>query len=138
MFDLVGFYTFEPGNGFFRVGAALVFDLTRPETFKSIKKVIYDEFCDLKWNNLVSNQWLIDLRRKVSLPGGQAIPTILLANKGDITTETIPADINDFCLENNIMAWFITSAKNNIQIGSHLKTLVNVGQCQVLLQMKPC
>lgn len=89
------------------VGAALVFDLTRPDTFRSIRR------------------WLFDLRKKVSLPGHQPIPTILLANKGDITTKTLPEEIEQFCQENEITAWFITSAKNNIQIDEAMLRLTN-------------
>ncbi|CAG9762488.1 unnamed protein product [Ceutorhynchus assimilis] len=89
------------------VGAVLVFDLTKPETFNSVKK------------------WLVNLRNKISLPGGQPIPTILLANKGDMTTKTLPKEINDFCLDNNIMGWFITSAKTNTQIDEAMLRLTN-------------
>lgn len=60
----------------------------------------------------------------MSLPGGQVIPTILLANKGDMSTENVPEDIDDFCTRNNIMAWFVTSAKNNIHIGHNYHKLV--------------
>lgn len=110
LWDIAGHERFGSLTGIFyrhSMGAALVFDLTRPETFKSIIK------------------WLADLRKKVSLPGGQPIPTILLANKGDITTKTLPIEIADFCLENDIMAWFITSAKNNIQIDEAMLRLTN-------------
>ncbi|XP_066246399.1 ras-related protein Rab-38-like [Euwallacea similis] len=111
MWDIAGHERFGSLTGIFyrhSVGAALVFDLTRPDTFKSIEK------------------WILDLRKKVSLPGGQPIPTILLANKGDITTQTIPLDINEFCIAHNIIAWFITSAKNNIQIDEAMLRLSNV------------
>ncbi|XP_066149588.1 ras-related protein Rab-38-like [Euwallacea fornicatus] len=111
MWDIAGHERFGSLTGIFyrhSVGAALVFDLTRPDTFKSIEK------------------WILDLRKKVSLPGGQPIPTILLANKGDITTQTIPLDINEFCIAHNIIAWFITSAKNNIQIDEAMLRLSNI------------
>ncbi|KAF7278160.1 ras-related protein Rab-38-like isoform X2 [Rhynchophorus ferrugineus] len=101
LWDIAGHERFGALTGIFyrhAFGAALVFDLTRPETFKSISK------------------WLIDLRKKVSLPGGIQIPTILLANKGDITTKTVPIDIDAFCKENGIISWFVTSAKDNIHI----------------------
>ncbi|XP_023021877.2 ras-related protein Rab-32 isoform X2 [Leptinotarsa decemlineata] len=80
------------------VAAAIVFDLTRPETFKSIDK------------------WLSDLRRKIYLPGGKSIPVVILANKGDITTKTIPDHIKEYCEANGILYWYITSAKQNINI----------------------
>ncbi|KAG5877596.1 hypothetical protein JTB14_027600 [Gonioctena quinquepunctata] len=80
------------------VAVAIVFDLTRPNTFNSIDK------------------WLTDLRRKISLPGGQTIPIIILANKGDVTTKTIPIKMEEYCKTNNILDWFITSAKNDVNI----------------------
>lgn len=107
------------------MAAALVFDLTRPETFNSIPKVLpfVSHNIHLLFYRLIL-QWLSDLRKKVSLPGGQVIPTILLANKGDMTTKNVPEDINDFCTRNQIMAWFVTSAKNNIHIGLNYLKLV--------------
>lgn len=57
------------------------------------------------------------MRRKVQ-PGGQSIPVVVLANKGDITTKTIPSQIDDYCKNQDILAWYITSAKNNINIGN--------------------
>lgn len=110
LWDIAGHERFGSLTGIFyrhSVAAALVFDLTRPETFNSIPK------------------WLSDLRKKVSLPGGQVIPTILLANKGDMTTKNVPEDINDFCIRNQIMAWFVTSAKNNIHIDEAMLRLTN-------------
>ncbi|KAL1510055.1 hypothetical protein ABEB36_004711 [Hypothenemus hampei] len=110
LWDIAGHERFGTLTGIFYrhcVAAALVFDLTRPDTFNSIKK------------------WLVDLRKKASLPGGQPIPTILLANKGDIITKTIPAEINEFCLENNVMAWFVTSAKDNVHIDEAMLRLTN-------------
>ncbi|CAG9861297.1 unnamed protein product [Phyllotreta striolata] len=80
------------------VAAAIVFDLTRPETFESVDK------------------WLIDLRRKLQLPGGKSLPIIILANKGDVTVSTVPKNIDDYCKNNDILAWYITSAKNDINI----------------------
>ncbi|XP_060518084.1 ras-related protein Rab-38-like [Cylas formicarius] len=87
--------------------AVLVFDLTRPETYNNIVK------------------WLKDLRQKVQLPGGLRIPIVLFANKGDISTETLPPQIDDFCKENDILYWFITSAKSNIQIDEAMIKLAN-------------
>lgn len=62
-------------------------------------------------------QWLLDLRKKVQLPGGHPVPVVILANKGDITIATLPKEIVNFCEKYNIMAWFITSAKDNVHIG---------------------
>ncbi|KAB0799298.1 hypothetical protein PPYR_07178 [Photinus pyralis] len=91
--------------------AAIVFDLTRPETFTSVEK------------------WLLDLRGKVELPNGQPLPIILLANKGDICLPIIPAHISQFCIQHNIQAWFITSAKENTNIDEAIQVLIKSTLC---------
>jgi Ras-related protein Rab-32 len=64
-------------------------------------------------------QWLSDLREKVTLQDGTRIPVVLLANKCDIQGIEIATDtIAKFCKENDIAAWFVTSAKENINIGN--------------------
>lgn len=45
------------------VAALVVYDITRPNTFEAVPK------------------WKADLDTKVSLPDGQPIPVVLLANK---------------------------------------------------------
>ncbi|XP_058792639.1 ras-related protein Rab-32-like [Phymastichus coffea] len=86
----------------YAVAAALVFDITRVMTFQSVKK------------------WLSDLRDKVQLPDGSKIPVVLLANKCDINQPSVPNDqIIKFCKENDIGAWFLTSAKENIGVGNY-------------------
>ncbi|KAF5291061.1 hypothetical protein FQA39_LY14494 [Lamprigera yunnana] len=86
----------------YAVAAVIVFDLTRPETFKSVKK------------------WLYDLRSKVQ----QTLPVVLLANKGDVNTSNLPPEIVEFCAKNNILAWFITSAKEGTNIDQAMLLLV--------------
>ncbi|XP_022912797.1 ras-related protein Rab-32-like [Onthophagus taurus] len=90
----------------YAVGAAIVFDLTRPETFESVTK------------------WLNDLKDKISLPKGQNLPVILLANKADITTGSLPQDLTMFCKQHNIKCWHLTSAKENINIAKAMNILV--------------
>lgn len=86
----------------FRSAAALVFDISRIATFQSVKK------------------WLSDLREKVTLPDGSPIPVVLLANKGDINEPAISNEqIIKFCKENDISSWFVTSAKENMNIGKY-------------------
>ncbi|XP_017782382.1 PREDICTED: ras-related protein Rab-38-like [Nicrophorus vespilloides] len=91
----------------YALAAALVFDLTRPETLNSIPK------------------WLKDLRNRSSLPNGQNLPVILLANKGDVNLDNIPKHLDEFCKENNILTWFITSAKENINLDIAMNTLID-------------
>ncbi|KAJ8922591.1 hypothetical protein NQ315_007621 [Exocentrus adspersus] len=110
LWDIAGHERFGSLTGVFyrhAVAAAIVFDLTRPETYSSVEK------------------WLIDLRRKVHLPGGLPIPVVILANKGDVTVTTLPSQIEDFCKANNILSWFITSAKNNLNIDEAMIRLTN-------------
>ncbi|XP_043261761.1 ras-related protein Rab-38-like isoform X1 [Colletes gigas] len=91
----------------YAVAAALVFDISRVATFQSIKK------------------WLSDLREKVTLPDGRNIPVVLLANKCDIPCPVVPAEqIAKFCKENDIGAWYITSAKENTNIDVAMRYLV--------------
>lgn len=91
------------------VGAFIVFDVTRAATFDAV----------LKWKQ--------DLDAKVTLPDGNSIPCVLLANKSDQPKEAIAnnaAKIDDFVKENNFSAWFETSAKDNLNIDEAAKTLV--------------
>lgn len=87
---------------FCSVAAALVFDVSRHSTFQSIKK------------------WLLDVREKVVFPDGGKIPIVLLANKCDIKHASVETDqIVKFCKENEIDTWYITSAKENTNIGKN-------------------
>ncbi|XP_067012077.1 ras-related protein Rab-32 isoform X2 [Anabrus simplex] len=89
------------------VAAAIVFDVSRLATFQSIPK------------------WLNDLREKVTLHDGCPIPIVLLANKCDIHGTSVPHDlITKFCKENGIAAWFLTSAKENVNIEDSMTYLV--------------
>ncbi|RZC41310.1 ras-related protein Rab-32 [Asbolus verrucosus] len=110
LWDIAGHERFGYLTGVYyryAVAAAIVFDLTRPETFKSVEK------------------WLLDLRKKVNLPGGHPVPVVVLANKGDITIATLPEEIVNFCEKYNILAWFITSAKDDVHIDEAMITLIN-------------
>lgn len=55
----------------------------------------------------------------MTLQDGTRIPVVLLANKCDIQGIEIATEtIAKFCKENDIAAWFVTSAKENINIGN--------------------
>ncbi|KAK9701727.1 Ras family [Popillia japonica] len=90
----------------YAVAAAIVFDLTRPDTFVAVSK------------------WLNDLRDKVSLPHGKPLPVIILANKGDVAANKVPVQIEEFCKKNQIVSWYITSAKENRNIDSAMNRLI--------------
>jgi len=76
-------------------GAFVVFDVTRESTFKAILK------------------WKADIDAKVTLPNGNVIPVVLLANKCDLSTNV---DLDQFCKDYGFVKWFLTSAKEDIGI----------------------
>ncbi|KAJ2955234.1 hypothetical protein NQZ79_g8738 [Umbelopsis isabellina] len=93
------------------LGAFVVYDVTRPQTFEGVRK------------------WKADLDSKVSLPeawGGGHIPVVLLANKSDLINEghgqpVNAAEMDAFCNENG----FETSAKDNTNIDEAARHLVS-------------
>ncbi|XP_067901856.1 ras-related protein Rab-32a [Heterodontus francisci] len=91
------------------VGAFIVFDVSRHSTFDAV----------VKWKN--------DLDSKVKLPNGKPIPAVLLANKCDQQwdgLENSPAMMDRYCEDNGFIAWFQTSAKENINIDEATRFLV--------------
>ncbi|KAG0368498.1 P-loop containing nucleoside triphosphate hydrolase protein [Gamsiella multidivaricata] len=92
------------------VAALVVYDVTRPKTFEAVPK------------------WKSDLDTKVSLPGGEPIPVVLLANKIDLQEEGSASldeeEMDRFCEENGILKWFGTSAKDNSNIDDAARFLL--------------
>ncbi|XP_072360819.1 ras-related protein Rab-32-like [Scyliorhinus torazame] len=91
------------------VGAFVVFDVSRRSTFDAV----------LKWKS--------DLDSKVKLPNGEPIPAVLLANKCDEQwddLENSSSMMDRYCKENGFIAWFETSAKENINIDEATRFLV--------------
>uniref|UniRef100_A0A8C6XVX7 Ras-related protein Rab n=1 Tax=Naja naja TaxID=35670 RepID=A0A8C6XVX7_NAJNA len=91
------------------VGAFVVFDVTRPATFEAVTK------------------WKQDLDTKLTLPNGQVVPTVLLANKCDQGQELLVNNgfkMDQFCKDNGFVGWFETSAKDNINIEEASRCLV--------------
>lgn len=91
------------------VGAFIVFDVTRRNTFESVAN------------------WKTDLDGKVQLPDGSQIPCVLLANKCDQQKEglvTNPVKMDEYCRQNGFASWFETSARDNINIDEAAKALV--------------
>lgn len=80
------------------MGALIVFDVTRTQTFSSVPK------------------WLDDIRSRAILQSGKDIPVILIGNKADMTfTEHVEGQ-REFCKEHRILDVFHTSAKNDINL----------------------
>jgi len=91
------------------VGAMLVFDVTRASTFDAISK------------------WKHDLDYKVQLPNGASVPCVLLGNKCDAEKEGLvqnAAQMEEYCREKGFLAWFETSAKENMGIEEAADRLV--------------
>mmetsp|Transcript_1831 Transcript_1831/g.2488 ORF Transcript_1831/g.2488 Transcript_1831/m.2488 type:complete len:218 (-) Transcript_1831:202-855(-) len=94
------------------VGAFVVFDISRQETFEEVKK------------------WKADIDSKVFLGKGKNIPVVLLANKVDLDTseegfqENNQAKLDKFCEEFGFIAWHPTSAMKGINIDKAAKCLV--------------
>ncbi|KAL9540299.1 hypothetical protein MBANPS3_009767 [Mucor bainieri] len=97
------------------LGAIVVYDVTRPQTFEGVTK----------WKN--------DIDTKVALPdawGGGQIPVILLANKSDLVQEghgqhVNPTELDQFCQDNGFIKWFETSAKDNTNIEEAARHLIS-------------
>lgn len=92
------------------VGCFIVFDVTRASTFEAVTK------------------WKSDLDSKVQLPDGSPVPCVLLANKCDQAKEGLvnnTSQMDEFCREKGFVAWFETSAKENVNIDESARYLVN-------------
>jgi len=91
----------------YAIGCVIVFDITRLSSFQSVKR------------------WLTDLREKVVYDNGQEIPVVLLANKCDTGDSVVSQEgLKKYCKEEKITAWFMTSAKNNINIDEAMNCLI--------------
>jgi len=92
------------------VGAFVVFDVTRVNTFEAVQK----------WKN--------DIDAKVTLPPDERpIPVVLLANKCDLARDGFArntAQMDKYCEEHGFAGWFETSAKDNVGIDTAAKFLV--------------
>ncbi|XP_075258278.1 ras-related protein Rab-38-like [Convolutriloba macropyga] len=92
------------------IGAFIVFDVTRPQTFDAVSK------------------WKYDLDSKVYLPDNSSIPAVLLANKCDQTKEGLVNNrhkMDEYCNEHKYIKWFETSAKEGYGIDEAAECLVS-------------
>ena len=97
------------------VGAFIVFDVTHPGTFDSVRK------------------WKLDIDQKVTLPNtDDPIPVVLIINKIDLLDESDKNEqdkwskekMDKFCEDNGFVAWFKTSAKDGVNIDNAANALV--------------
>ncbi|XP_063811223.1 ras-related protein Rab-7L1 isoform X2 [Pseudophryne corroboree] len=85
----------------------IMFDLTNSDSFRS---------CQM-WKN--------DLDSKVTLPNGDLVPCILLANKCDLSPWAVSKEeIDQFSKENNFIGWTETSVKENKNINESMRVLI--------------
>ena len=92
------------------VGAFIVFDVTRTDSFEAIQK----------WKN--------DLDTKVLLPDGRPIPCVLLGNKCDQSAANDKfknnKEMDTFCKEKGFAGYFATSAKDNQNVEESAKFMI--------------
>ncbi|KAM4795496.1 ras-related protein Rab-7L1 [Rhinophrynus dorsalis] len=85
----------------------IMFDLTNAESFRN---------CQM---------WKDDLDNKVTLPSGDLVPCILLANKCDLSPWAVSREqIDQFSKENNFIGWTETSVKENKNISESMRVLM--------------
>eukprot|EP00290_Baffinella_frigidus_P023835 CAMPEP_0180262476 /NCGR_PEP_ID=MMETSP0987-20121128/44735_1 /TAXON_ID=697907 /ORGANISM="non described non described, Strain CCMP2293" /LENGTH=186 /DNA_ID=CAMNT_0022232575 /DNA_START=75 /DNA_END=635 /DNA_ORIENTATION=- len=89
--------------------AIVVFDSSRAETLESVKI------------------WKKDIDSKLLLPDGRRIPAVLLANKCDLQAANGVTEeaLNALIQEEQFVAWFLTSAKDDTNINEAANFLVD-------------
>ena len=88
-------------------GALLVYDLSRPDTFETVRK------------------WKAEIDAKVHLPDGTPLPVVLLANKCDLDDVALDRpSLDAFCHDEGFCGWFETSAKADVNIDAAARFLV--------------
>lgn len=102
-------------------GAAIVCDLTRENTLEAVKqwKSELDKFTREQQDNNDGN---------VCTNLQQRLPVVLFANKCDLLTDPAAsfiagARMEALCRDLGIMAWFVTSAKDNVNVEEGFKLL---------------
>jgi len=89
------------------VGAVVVYDITRPNTFEAVKK------------------WKLDLDENLNPDRPTPLPVILLSNKCDLAEQQPDAHkMENYIKEHGFINWYATSAKEDINITKAIRTLV--------------
>ncbi|XP_011813113.1 PREDICTED: ras-related protein Rab-7L1 isoform X2 [Colobus angolensis palliatus] len=85
----------------------IMFDVTNATTFSN------------------SQRWKQDLDSKLTLPSGEPVPCLLLANKCDLSPWAVSRDqIDRFSKENGFTGWTETSVKENKNINEAMRVLI--------------
>ena len=99
------------GSSFYRNAETciLVFDLTKSDSFKNIEI------------------WRTEFLKQLNPPEGDKFPLILLGNKSDLGNMQITQEeINNYCREHNNMPFFMTSAKENINLEEAFNKIIDL------------
>nr|XP_040050127.1 ras-related protein Rab-7L1-like isoform X1 [Gasterosteus aculeatus aculeatus]XP_040050128.1 ras-related protein Rab-7L1-like isoform X1 [Gasterosteus aculeatus aculeatus]XP_040050129.1 ras-related protein Rab-7L1-like isoform X1 [Gasterosteus aculeatus aculeatus] len=89
------------------LGCVVMFDVTNSASFLSCR------------------HWKQDLDNKATLPDGNSIPCILLANKCDLAQRVVSGDsIDRFSKANGFVSWMEVSVKENKNVGEAMRVLV--------------
>eukprot|EP00727_Mastigamoeba_balamuthi_P006404 m51a1_g2384 putative centrin-1 (408) ;mRNA; r:706862-709379 len=86
-------------------GAFLVYDITSPASFEYVPK------------------WKADLDNQLS-SSDYLLPVVLLANKCDLDCSVDKAKMDEFCKQYGFVGWFMTSAKDGINVKEAVEALV--------------
>ncbi len=71
-------------------------------------------------------KWKRDIDRKVYIPGTtEPIPTVLLVNKADLAADVSKQKIQAFCDEHKFVKYFLTSAKDGMNVEESGQFLVD-------------
>lgn len=63
-------------------------------------------------------QWVENLKRNVLQFDGNPVPIVLFVNKCDLPSQSLNTErLNTICSNYNLDAWYLTSAKRDINIG---------------------
>ncbi|XP_059760810.1 ras-related protein Rab-7L1 isoform X2 [Balaenoptera ricei] len=85
----------------------IMFDVTNATTFSN------------------SQRWKQDLDSKLTLPNGEPVPCLLLANKCDLSPWAVSRDqVDRFSKENGFTGWTETSVKENKNINEAMRVLI--------------
>ncbi|XP_078012498.1 ras-related protein Rab-7L1 isoform X6 [Phascolarctos cinereus] len=85
----------------------IMFDVTNATTFSN------------------SQRWKQDLDCKLTLPSGEPVPCLLLANKSDLSPWAVTRDqIDRFSKENGFTGWTETSVKENKNVNEAMRVLI--------------
>ena len=96
-------------------GVAIVFDLSRPETFEGalswlsdVTQKLFDEKRELAAAEAAAASARLNCSAEDSMEANKAMPVILLANKCDLAALKLPRHkYSTYVQENGLLAWYV-------------------------------